>query len=103
MPEPYRTDRRFAARYKKYASRAGNHRALEVVERPVHDHPGVVYGRLRRTRMLILIILLVLLFGGGFFGYSRYGASGGMGIGGVVLVILLVWLLLGGGLANLRL
>ena len=37
--------------------------------------------------MLLLIILLLLLFGGGFFGYSRYGASGGMGIGGVVLAI----------------
>ena len=49
-----------------------------------------------------LIILLVLLFGGGFFGYSRYGTGGGMGIGGVILVILLVWLFLGGGLGNLR-
>jgi hypothetical protein len=52
--------------------------------------------------MLILILLLVLLFGGGVFGFSRYGARGGMGIGGVVLVILLVWLLLGGGLGTLR-
>jgi hypothetical protein len=93
---------RFAAGYNKDASVAGNNRALEVVEHPIHDHPGVVYRGLRRTRMLILIILLVLLFGGGFFGYSRYGTGGGMGIGGVVLVILLAWLLLGGGLGNLR-
>ena len=33
--------------------------------------------------MLILIVLLVLLFGGGFFGYSRYVANGGMGLGGL--------------------
>jgi hypothetical protein len=52
--------------------------------------------------MLILIILLGLLFGAGFFGYSRYGTRGGMGIGGVILVMLLAWLLLGGGLGNLR-
>ena len=52
--------------------------------------------------MVILIILLVLLFGGGFFGYSHYGTRGGMGIGGVILVILLAWLLLGVGLGNLR-
>jgi hypothetical protein len=51
---------------------------------------------------LILILLLLLLFGGGAFGYSRYGTPGGLGIGGVVLVILLVWLLLGGGLGSLR-
>ena len=93
---------RFAAGYNKCASVAGNNRAFKVVEHPIHDHPGVVYRGLRRTRMLILIILLVLLFGGGFFGYSRYGTRGGMGIGGVILLILLAWLLLGGGLGNLR-
>lgn len=58
--------------------------------------------RLKEIEMLILIILLLLLFGGGTFGYSRYGHSGGLGIGGVVLVVLLVWLFLGGGLSSLR-
>ena len=31
--------------------------------------------------MLLLIILLILLFGGGggYYGYSRWGAGGGMG------------------------
>jgi hypothetical protein len=52
--------------------------------------------------MLILLLLLLLIFGGGTFGYSRYGARGGMSIGGVLVVVLLVWLLLGGGLASLR-
>ena len=52
--------------------------------------------------MLILLILLVLLFGGGFVGYNRYGHQGGLGIGGVVLVVLLLWLFLGGGLGTLR-
>ena len=48
--------------------------------------------------MLILLILLLLLFGGGFFGYNRYGRSGGLSVGGVVLIILLVWLFMGGGM-----
>jgi hypothetical protein len=55
-----------------------------------------------RFDMLILLLLLLLIFGGGTFGYSRYGARGGLGIGGVLLVVLLVWLLLGGGLATMR-
>jgi len=48
--------------------------------------------------MLLLIILLVLLFGGGggYYGYSRWGAGGGLGIFGTVLLILLVFYLLGG-------
>ena len=38
--------------------------------------------------MLLLIIVLVLLFGGGggYFGYSRWGTSGGLGIVGTVLL-----------------
>jgi hypothetical protein len=48
--------------------------------------------------MLLLIIVLVLLFGGGggFYGYSRWGARGGTGILGTVLLIALVVYLLGG-------
>jgi hypothetical protein len=51
-----------------------------------------------RIAMLLLIILLVLLFGGGggYYGYSRWGAGGGLGILGTVLLILLVVYLLGG-------
>ena len=47
--------------------------------------------------MLLLIILLVLLFGGGggYYGYSRWGTGGGLGIVGTVLVIALVLYLLG--------
>lgn len=49
-------------------------------------------------QMLLLIILLVLLFGGGggYYGYSRWGAGGGLGILGTVLLIVLVVYLLGG-------
>jgi hypothetical protein len=52
----------------------------------------------RRFVMLLLIILLVLLFGGGggYYGYSRWGTGGGLGIVGTVLVIVLVVYLLGG-------
>jgi hypothetical protein len=47
--------------------------------------------------MLLIIILLVLLFagGGGYYGYSRWGAGGGLGIVGTVLLSLLVLYLLG--------
>jgi hypothetical protein len=42
--------------------------------------------------MLLLIILLVLLFGGGggYYGYSRWGTGGGLGIVGTVLLICLI-------------
>jgi hypothetical protein len=48
--------------------------------------------------MLLLIILLVLLFGGGggYYGYSRWGRGGGLGIVGTVLLIALVVYLVGG-------
>jgi len=48
--------------------------------------------------MLLLIILLLLLFGGGggYYGYSRWGSRGGLGIVGTVLLIVVVYLI--GGL-----
>ena len=48
--------------------------------------------------MLLLIIILVLLFGGGggYYGYSRWGAGGGLGILGTVLALALVVYLVGG-------
>lgn len=47
--------------------------------------------------MLLLIIVLLLLFGGGggYYGYSRWGSSGGLGIAGTVVVIALVLYLIG--------
>ena len=48
--------------------------------------------------MLLLIILLVLLFGGGggYYGYSRWGARGGLGIVGTVLLVVVILYLVGG-------
>ena len=46
---------------------------------------------------LILIVILALLFFGGGWGYARRGYYGGAGLGGVPLVALLVYLLLGHG------
>jgi len=46
--------------------------------------------------LILIIIVLLLLFGGGF-GYSRYGYRGGMGIGGILLIVLILYLLLGHG------
>ena len=47
--------------------------------------------------MLLLIIILILLFGGGggYYGYSRWGTRGGLGIVGTILLIVLVLYLLG--------
>ena len=39
---------------------------------------------------------LVLLFRGGF-GYRRWGYGGGIGIGGILLIVLIVYLLIGRG------
>ena len=44
---------------------------------------------------ILLIVLLVLLLGGGGFGYSRFGAVGGSGIVGTILVIILILWLVG--------
>jgi hypothetical protein len=46
--------------------------------------------------LILIIIILVLLFGGGF-GYRRWGYGGGIGIGGVLLIVLIVYLLFGRG------
>jgi hypothetical protein len=47
--------------------------------------------------MLILLILLLLIFGGGggYYGYSRWGTGGGLGIVGTVIVIAVILYLLG--------
>jgi hypothetical protein len=48
--------------------------------------------------MLLLLILLVLLLGGGggYYGYSRWGTGGGLGIFGTVLIIVVIVYLVGG-------
>ena len=48
--------------------------------------------------MLILIIVLLLLFGGGggYYGYSKWGTGGGLGIFGTVLLIVVIVYLVGG-------
>jgi hypothetical protein len=42
--------------------------------------------------MLLLLIVLLLLFGcgGGYYGYSRWGTGGGMGILGTVVLVAVV-------------
>jgi hypothetical protein len=47
--------------------------------------------------MLLLIIVLLLLFGGGggYYGYSRWGAGGGLGIVGTVVLIAVILYFLG--------
>jgi len=53
----------------------------------------------RGKKLMLLLLILVLLLlggGGGYYGYSRWGAGGGVGIFGLVLIILLVYYLVGG-------
>ena len=47
--------------------------------------------------MLLLIIVLLLLFGGGggYYGYSRWGSRGGLGIVGTFVIIALALYFLG--------
>ena len=53
--------------------------------------------KLKGLSMLLLIIVLLLLFGGGggYYGYSRWGTGGGLGVVGTVLLIVVVLYLLG--------
>jgi hypothetical protein len=48
--------------------------------------------------MLLLIVLAVLLFGGGggYYGYSRWGTGGGVGIAGLVLILVVIFYVMGG-------
>ena len=48
--------------------------------------------------MLLLIILLVVLFGGGggYYGYTRWGKGGSLGVVGTLLWILVIVYLVGG-------
>jgi hypothetical protein len=48
------------------------------------------------TILIVLLVLLLLGGGGGYYGYSRWGASGGIGIFGLVLIIVLIAYLFGG-------
>ena len=56
--------------------------------------------------MLLLLLVLILLFGcgGGWVGNRQYGPTGGFGIGlGTILIILLLfWLLTGFGGIHIR-
>ena len=49
-----------------------------------------------RMDLILIILVLFLLFGGGF-GYRRWGYGGGIGIGGILLIVLVVYLLVGRG------
>ena len=49
--------------------------------------------------MLLLLILLVVVLlggGGGYYGYSRWGTGGGLGIFGTVLLVVVLLYLFGG-------
>lgn len=45
--------------------------------------------------LLLIIVLLLLLFGGPYYGYRSYGATGGVSIFGLVVLVIVVLLLTG--------
>ncbi|HYV63759.1 MAG TPA: DUF3309 domain-containing protein [Bryobacteraceae bacterium] len=46
--------------------------------------------------LLIIILILILGGGGGYYGHTRWGPSGGAGIGlGTILLIILIAYMLG--------
>ena len=47
--------------------------------------------------LIIVLLLLLVVFGGGggYYGYSRWGPRGGMGVVGTVLLIVVVLYLVG--------
>lgn len=45
--------------------------------------------------LLLIIVLLLLLFGGPYYGYRTYGATGGISVFGLVVLIIVVLLLTG--------
>lgn len=45
--------------------------------------------------LLLIIVLLLLLGGGGYYGYSRWGSGGGLGIIGTVVLIAVILYFLG--------
>ncbi len=53
--------------------------------------------------MLILLLLLIVVFGGGgFYGYrSGYYGSRGMGLVGILVIVLVIWSVMGGGIGGL--
>jgi len=68
------------------------------MEKVVELNPSRFTGK-ETTTMLLLIVILILLFGGGggYYGHTRWGPSGGFGIGlGTILLILLLAYMLGG-------
>lgn len=54
--------------------------------------------------LVLIIVLLVVGLPGGWYGYRQgYYGPGGFGLGGVIILILVLWLLLGaGGFGHLR-
>ena len=65
---------------------------------PIQDCSWQSRNPERRTSVLLLILVLLLLFGGGggYYGYSRWGRGGGLGIVGTVVLIAVILYFLGG-------
>jgi hypothetical protein len=56
------------------------------------------FVRQKKSQMLLPIVILLLLFGGGggYYGFSRWGTRGGLGIVGTIILIPVLVFLFGG-------
>jgi hypothetical protein len=57
---------------------------------------GVLVERRRQMLWLIPLLALVCGTGGGYYGYTRWGAGGGLGISATVLLVVVIGFLFGG-------
>jgi hypothetical protein len=77
---------------RRCSSDAFSPRSTKSAIDPLGEEPSTE----ERMDLILIILIVMLLFGGGF-GYSRWGYGGGIGIGGILLIVLLVYLLVGHG------
>lgn len=42
--------------------------------------------------LLLILFLMLLVFGSGLLGYNHFGTYGPVGLGGVILIVLIIWL-----------
>jgi hypothetical protein len=59
-------------------------------------NPGSHAERRRSTLLVLILLVLLLGGGGGYYGYSRWGPGGGLGIVGTVLLVVVLLYLFGG-------
>ena len=47
------------------------------------------------TILLIIVIVVIFGGGGGYYAHNAFGPVGGFSVGGLVLLLVIIWLVLG--------